>query len=684
MYDSITVSAFSPRLVRLLELLLRSSEPVKIDVIAGALNASRRTVFRELENARPVLSACDAGLISIQGKGIAFSGSGETRQKLLGILSSYNPQPISKRERLLRLLIELVANAGAMQKLLYYANVLDVSESTVSHDLDELETWLSSQGLTLVRKSGLGVRCDGSEESARTALVSRFMLDGDTGGKSYTSVFDFPGADIESGVRNILRRKSREVDWMTSESLSLFAVYLMVMVERVYDGKIIAVEQTPAGDFQTALAEKIAAEIAEEFSLVLPETERLAIAGWIQSCRSKQDTPLDSAQGEQLSLAQSLAIQMIDRFDPPTAAVLKTNEQLTQLLSRHLESALYRLKSGKFLPNPLEKELIENYPEVYEKTKTSVEVLEEYLGVPVPSNEVSFIQIHFLAALAFLGDRHIKRRLLRAGIVCVSGIGASYMLSYQVRKRFKGELEVEVADYADKSSWASLDFLISTVPLEKLEKTEKPFIWVQTILGEKDYQKIRDAINAFDFRFTERKSALPIASLSFEKQLDSMIELFMQSRKLLDNFSVESIKRDCSFDELILFASRRFSAENPDALRRALSAREAVSTQVVSELRIVLLHTRSVNAESPVFAVIVPSGGVFTEDYFKRAESCVLMLLPENAPKEMTGLMGGISSALLDIPSFLEAVRAGNRETIKAVLEREIAEILARSRGETS
>jgi mannitol operon transcriptional antiterminator len=53
------------------------------------------------------------------------------------------------------------------------------------------------------------------------------------------------------------------------------------------------------------------------------------------------------------------------------------------------------------------------------------------------------------------------------------------------------------------------------------------------------------------------------------------------------------------------------------------------------------------------------------------------MLLPEKIPKEMTELMGRISSALIDMPFFLEAVKTGNREAVQAVLEREISEIIA-------
>lgn len=681
MRDTTPMRNLSPRLLRLLELLARSDEPVKIDALSAALSTSPRTVFRELEKADEVLSAFHIDLISVPGKGLTLSGDSEAREKMIESFA-FSPHPVSKRERLLRLLVELIANDGEVQKLFYYASALGVSESTVSNDLDELEAWLSVRGVSVTRKSGIGVQCVGTEKALRAALVSRFMTDGDSGGRSYTASFAYPGEDIEMGAREILRRKKDAIDWMTSESFSLIAIYLMVMVDRLRKGKIITdggmSGQVSISAFQYALAEDLAAETESEFSLTLPETERQALAGWIQACRSKQDISLEPGPVDRRTDSPSLAMRMIDRFDPPIAAILKTNEQLTRLLSLHLEAALPRLQEGIALPNPLEEELIKNYPKEYEKTRRAVKVLEDHLGLPVPSNEVSFILIHFLAALAVLGERNIRRRVLRAGIVCVSGIGVSYMLAYQARKRFKGELEVEVSDCNDKASWAAVDFLISTIPLTE---TDKPFVQVNTLLGTEDYQKIQAVIDAF--AFTKRDVEQPPRSVSLEKRLDNLIEIFVQSRLLLDNFAIESIKADCSFEELVRFAATRFAPENPEAVLRVLMDREAVVTQVVSELGIVLLHTRSDCKAAPVFAVIVPEGGEFTQSYFKRTKSCALMLLPETSPHEVTELMGGISSALIDLPLFLEAVRVGNQETVRAVLEREITEILARFGGGT-
>jgi mannitol operon transcriptional antiterminator len=308
---------------------------------------------------------------------------------------------------------------------------------------------------------------------------------------------------------------------------------------------------------------------------------------------------------------------------------------------------------------------------VYKKTREAAQVLEEDLGLSVPPNEVTFFQIHFLAALASLEEKNTRRRVLKAGIVCVAGIGTSYMLAYQIRQRFKGELEVEISGYDEKPSWAGNDFLISTIALEE---SDKPCVLVQTMLGNEDYQKIQEAINAYGF--TERGSEQAAQSTSLKKRLENLEQLFRLSRLLLDSFSLESIKADCSFEKLARFAAARFSPENPEAVYKSLMVREALVTQVIGELEIVLLHTRSAYNVGPVFAVIMPEGGKFSGEYFKNARSCVFMQLPEKAPRELTEIMGGISSALIDMPHFLEAIREGKMETIKAVLETEIAETL--------
>ncbi|MFP3040243.1 PRD domain-containing protein [Treponema primitia] len=665
------LAGISARFARLLEILNDAKEPVKVDVLASMLETSRRTIFRELETADLVLTSFQAELISIPGRGISFSGGEEARERIRAALADYGLQPDSKRERLLLLVIEILANSGEIQKLFYYAERLKVSESTISNDLNELEPWFKRHGIRLTRKSGLGVMPEGTEEAIRAALVSRIVTDGDTGAKSYTAAFAFPGNEIEQGIGEILKRRRDTLEWMTAESYAMIAVYLMVMVKRFCAGKLLSCENKSQGDYQIKLAFTLVNDISNCFLINCGNAEIQGLASRIQACRAKQESPVETGSVEQRELIRTLTLKMIDRFDPSKAAVLKTNEKLVQLLGRHLGSALTRLKEGLDDPNPLQEELIHNYPEAFQKTCAAVKVLEEYLGFKVPVNEVTYIEIHFLSALSSLGEKNIRKRILRAGVVCVAGIGMSYMVAAQIRKRFVGQLELDVCGWDDKESWEKADFIISTIPLEG---TGKPVVLIQPILQEENYQQIQNTINTN--AFVERGMVTQRANQSLGEQLVLLEDIFRQTRALLDGFRVEKINDDCSFGELSRFAAAHFAPEDRESVYNGFMERENISTQVIPDLQIVLLHTRSAAVTQPVFAVIEPNGKKFKSDYFKNAKSCVVMLLPEKTSAEITELMGGISSALIDVPAFLDAIREGNEKVIRALLEAEISDTL--------
>jgi len=167
-----------------------------------------------------------------------------------------------------------------------------------------------------------------------------------------------------------------------------------------------------------------------------------------------------------------------------------------------------------------------------------------------------------------------------------------------------------------------------------------------------------------------------------------------QTWALLSGFTVAACDGGVDMDGLCRFAGERFG-EGPDGaetVRRDLLAREALSTQIVEALGIALLHVRTAGVAAPVFAVIVPRGaprgdgaapgagggapGAFTHPYLKGAKSCVLMMLPQGRPPEMTGVMGRLSGALVDMPLFLEAAQRGDEATLRAVAEAELTDLL--------
>ena len=59
-----------------------------------------------------------------------------------------------------------------LQKLFYYADLLQVSEPTISKDLDVIEEWLRKQNVMLVKRAGVGVGLAYEEEDFRKALLA--------------------------------------------------------------------------------------------------------------------------------------------------------------------------------------------------------------------------------------------------------------------------------------------------------------------------------------------------------------------------------------------------------------------------------------------------------------------------------------------------------------------------------
>jgi mannitol operon transcriptional antiterminator len=176
----------TPRLSRLLDVLLTENEPVSIDALAQIIGKSRRTVFRELENIDDILSLYNLELETENGKGLKLVCSEEEKSKLLEMLRENRAQKDwSRKERHLRLFIELLLNSGTIQKLFYYADKLGVSEATTSADLDILECYLKNYAIPLIRRPGKGVYTIGDEKKSawrsrcgciRTAISGTIIL----------------------------------------------------------------------------------------------------------------------------------------------------------------------------------------------------------------------------------------------------------------------------------------------------------------------------------------------------------------------------------------------------------------------------------------------------------------------------------------------------------------------------
>ncbi len=648
--------AIPPRLGQILGLLLESDLPLSVDALAEKLGVSRRTVFRDLEGINPILEKVNLTLETQPGQGIVLMGGADAEARLRAKLrsASIGMRPSNPSERRTMLALFLLNN-DEIQKLYYYASALRVSESTVSGDLDRLESFFSTRRLQLDRRPSLGVSLSGSEENMRRALVD--ILHSPPDQAAFIRIFGYPSSAVRSGIESTISKEwLPRLDWMAEESFELLKIQLAVMVERVLAGRALNTQAAQVSRVARQLAWQLCDSLEKQFSIRLSDNERTAVATFIRAGRAKQHNPLDVDDSVAYSRMQNIAYRMIDAFDPELSHSLKLNEDLVQGLSLHLWSASVRLRQGIQLNAAMHEQLIQNFPEVYAKSRQAAKVLEQEYGTDVPDSEVAFIASHFGAALMHFGERGNHHVVLKAGIVCVAGIGVSHMMASQVRKEFRGQLEVSVSDWNSPEEWEYFDLLISSIPLES---DNCPVVVVNSILTQDDYTAIRTMINKHQIT---RDDDLPRLSGALPQRLDRAATRFSEMGAMLRGFNRQIIHASCSFDELAKLAGYRFGneVESGGQIYTDLIRRESISSQVIEQLKIVLLHARTLGVSQPVIGLIAPEGGHFTDPYFKQAQGCIVMLVPGRSDKDLLEIFGYVSGALVDDDVLLAAVRSGD------------------------
>jgi len=649
-----------PRLSQLLNILLDSQLPVSVQELGAKLAVSRRTVFRELENVDILLKPFELKIGTVMGKGIMLEGSQDGRKSLKRQLKlTDNNEPTGKLERQNRLTLALLLTVES-QKLFYFSDLLHVSESTISNDLDDIEVWLKPYGLTLIRKQNFGVGIEGVETGLRRACVQVLQRQKE----GYKQWSEFPSERIKNGFELCLDKLHSICLWMTPESFEALELYLMVTVQRIIDG--FDIERYVSDSDHMDTANKIASLLGSVFYITFSDGERDLLSKELSACR-KNTTAIPSRELNRDTELLKLSYRLIEAFDPTAASVLKLDEELLDGLVFHLRPTLLRLRNHVELYDPLLEQISEGYPELMRKTKRAAKLLLEYGGW-ISESEISFLAMHFGGAVHRLEERGISKRMVRIGIVCINGIGTSYLLASQVRGQFANDAEIEVSSPDTPKAWKRYDMIISTIPLESAGNI--PVTVVSPFLSGDSIQRIANQIALCASSSHSR--------IKEESQNYSLVSHFADINKisgdlqsLLEEFSVISVENDCTFNQLVKLVGYRFgdSELNGRVIYEKIMEREKLSSQVVPELGIVLLHCKTNAVSKPIFAVISPDGGQFTDIYFAKAVSCVLLLMPGEASAQRIEIMGSISGSLVESKEFLDAIRARNKDLILRHLE---------------
>ena len=679
----------TPRMKQILQALLEEKEPISIKHLAEKTGISKRTVQRELESVNDVLLPYGMEFASKTGVGVWLAGDEAARAGLLAEAASSDEYAASSKEdRRKRLVLEILREK-TLRKLYYYSRKFGVSEATISTDLEAVEAWLSHQGLSMVRKPGSGIEVEGTEENYRRAI--RFFIGENIDTKLFRQLYDSDGGENYAASlqknhlgrlldKEILRRvheclegmDNQRMDNLTENAYDGLVIHLAIAINRILQQDVIQVtgewqEKMPR-DEDYRLAEDIAAELEAEFEVSIPQLEIAYICLHLKG--AKHEKIQFPGREERMELAdrelRQFVNDLIDAYDGQQAYLLKQDDEFMQGLLAHLQPTIVRLVHGMSIQNPVLADIKENYSEIYARCQRAAQVLADKVGRSVPEEEIGFLAVHFGAALVRLEGRKEQIRKVQVAVVCSSGIGLSRLMAAKLEKVFKDRLEMTTYGKHDitPAVEAKIDFIISSL---RLEDVQVPVVYVNPLLSEADIGEIRCLIYQFE-RLPRKEGTGDRHTAPFD-EVNRVAACISSVIKHLRCFQAPA---DITFDRLLFTIGERMTVqpERQEMIVDALAKREQVSSQIFAEFGFALLHARTNGVTHPSFAVCLPEGGsCFQNSYFKEISVVLVMLVPVDDSLEVnTGIMGYISSMLIEEPDFLAMAAGGNEEIIRQEL----------------
>ncbi|MBB6671912.1 BglG family transcription antiterminator [Cohnella nanjingensis] len=672
----------SNRQRRLLEVLLKRQGEVTAGEIAEELQISTRTVHREIQELEPILHENRLSLVKKSGIGISIHGKEEDVARFKRLLGASVSANYSSEERKTLILCRLLEEAEPV-KLYALAHTLHAAIPTIARDLDEMEPQLRKNGLELVRRRGYGVEIAG-EESAKRSLIAMMA-------QTYLDESDLFGASPEApsagpvtaqllrmaGKKHILDIEQLlwkiEEGWpnrLSDTAYTRLLIRLSVAFARMRAQHWIAPSEETG--VQAGSPSPKLERFAQAFGIDWPDAEKAYVQRLIDEV--KEAAPPPSATPLEMygvTLAES-AVDLIRAVGKRIDVSFDKDRSLLDGLVRHLGPALERLREGEAIRNPLLPQIRKDYAPLFAAVRSGTD--EALRDIEVPDEEIGYLVMHFGAAM----ERwKMFPRSVRALLVCTSGIGSSKLLAVRINK------EIPQIDLIGNYSWYEAaripqdryDLIVSTVDLP-VEPGR--YIKLSPLLTSEEAEKLRAYIRKLAAA-PPPPAAGPKDEAGPLERLRRMSAYTSEIVQVLDPFEVYPLELgDRSRDlravltAVLAEVSPKGNLENEERLVEQLIERERHGSQLITDTKLVLFHTRSEWVRKPVLSLFRLDPPLFLGAEGKdEVRQILLMLAPRQLDRPGLEVLSEISAMLLQ-PEMIRLLEEADADAIKAFISREL------------
>ena len=665
------LSANAHKLVE--QLLTLPVDWVTAAALAESIGVSRRTVLREMPAVEQWFEMASADLVRNPGRGILLNETPERRRALRTRLNGSEPKELSRKQRRQRLLTRLLSENEPC-KTAVLARELDVSESTLSADLDEIEAKLRPYHVEMLRRPGVGIWLQGDASAyrkvvaalLRCSLPEKELSDLLRGKLPDDPVFStLLDAGTAAKVWTVLQQFEQEEQIHLPDSGFLtLAIHCTLTIHQLQQGgdKGVAPRgMRPAGNH----AARLVAALNRTFGLTLPQDEAQYLELYLSAYLGGEER-WDSAQEMEL---RNLEANLIREVEQELQVDLSGYPSLRDDLYCHLRPMLLRVEQNIRVENPQLNTIRTAYPGLWKATRAACDAVQEkFVLPPISDDEASYLAMHFGAVLE---QNAMIRMRLHVVVACQFGMGASRFLASRLANDFPS-LQVERCCAVreldpEELRRQKIDFVISTVPLE----LEYPAVCISPSLLEQDRTILKDAIVRYGRNLgTELPAPQPVTER--EKPVSRLryyAQLTRSMTKLLEHLRVQPVKTPGSRSALIRAASQLFCPQEADArlVEQQLRRRETLGDTYIKPLYALLLHCKTTAVKDCRLGYLQAQPPVYEPG--RIVLGAVVLLAPDDGSDIPVEVMQNVSAQLIETPQLMEALRTGQVQEAANLLE---------------
>ncbi len=663
------IQKLSPRQIYILH-LIDENKGITIDELVRRLDVSRRTVQRDINALHTYLDKYQIAL-DTTGNGFWLIG---TRSDLYRAFDSYGDMPVTialtAKDRAVYAVLELLMSSGPL-KLSYLAKKLKVTSSSISSDLSQFANLLREKNLKLIRRRGYGIEISGDEASRMEAVteiiheqLSVYELMTFLRGQPYEEnrhsvemwLSNWFSTDRLNEVRTVLSEELASLNPPLDEAAfySFMLHTLLASLRLETDCDLRKMDKTDADEpSEVRLCREILHKLVPDAQGVGAEAEYLARhlrGAKVQMTEENKVLP-------QSITTMDLSFHLIEELSRILRMPLSRDRELLFGLAQHLEPAIYRLRTGLSIRNPLLEEVKSRYSDYFAAVREASDIVFGPYGFKVPDGEIGYLTMHLGAAL----ERLKAGNVWRVKIVCPNGISSAELLASRIQSEFP-QIRIVSVDAIHSLRDTDCDFMVSTVPIET---HMIPCVTVSPFLNREDISSIQKVLQNLERIFSPMKQIDAKAEASDEsvtarlaKQIARHAEVYtthVQTKSALIWFIAERVKE----------AGDAASVEH---IARAIEERERLGSIVLPGKKFAVLHARSEDVikchvsvyrlDSPI---LMQSVGKTSDD----VDSVLVLLARADEDPVVIKLLGRLSSALVMEESILEILRTSEIENVR-------------------